>query len=529
MKFLHLTALMAVCLLQLFAAEYAAAGGGAANGGPDNIQQRIVRTGTMLGSASRCPDVAPARIQAVKDKIREVIRSSSTSEGEQTALLQSFDRSIAAAQSPQDGAAPVCDTAAWDFSALEISTATVNPQAPGRPESMTMQLGTRPAPAAAPSFQTSSEGAAVRGITAREIRLGIAAPFSGPARELGRQMKLGLETAFAAGGVHGRQIRLIAVDDGYEPARTAEAMKQLHEKEQVFAIAGNVGTPTAAVAAPYALQNRILFYGAFTGAGLLRREPPDRYVFNYRASYTEETQAVVHYLVKIRRLKPEQIAVFAQQDSYGDAGYAGVEKAMRALKKGDASVLRLGYQRNTIAVEDAVAQLRKQTVPQIKAIVIVATYRAAAKFIEKTRDLFPSMIYTNVSFVGSSSLADELRLLGPKYTTGVIVTQVVPPVESFSSIVLKYKSDLEKSFPGETPDYVSLEGYIAGQVLVEALKRAGPQVDTERLVETLEAMRNFDLGLGTAINFGPSEHQGSHKVWGTELNAEGKYQPLDLD
>ena len=94
------------------------------------------------------------------------------------------------------------------------------------------------------------------------------------------------------------------------------------------------GTPTAVVAAPFALERRMLFFGAFTGAGLLRRDPPDRYVFNYRASYAEETYAAVRYLVKVRKLKPEQIAVFAQQDSYGDSGYAGVEKAMRALRGG---------------------------------------------------------------------------------------------------------------------------------------------------------------------------------------------------
>jgi len=106
-------------------------------------------------------------------------------------------------------------------------------------------------------------------------------------------------------------------------------MKQLYDKEQVFALSAMSGTPTAAVAIPYALERRALFFGAFTGSGILRNDPPDRYVFNYRASYAEETAAVVHYLIKLRRLQPRQIAVFAQQDSYGDAGFAGVAKAFR--------------------------------------------------------------------------------------------------------------------------------------------------------------------------------------------------------
>jgi ABC-type branched-subunit amino acid transport system substrate-binding protein len=323
----------------------------------------------------------------------------------------------------------------------------------------------------------------VRGVTDNEIRFGISAPFSGPAKELGQNMKRGIDSAFnvayAKGGVHGRQLQLVAVDDGYEPTRTAETMKLLYEQDRVFAIVGNVGTPTAAVALPYALERRMLFYGAFTGADLLRRDPPDRYVFNYRASYAEETEAVVSYLVKVRRLKPEQIAVFAQQDSYGDAGFAGVAKAIRSLQGGDAStILRLNYKRNTVDVDEAIAQLQKSRIP-IKAVIMVPTYRAAARFIEKTRDLYPSMIYTSVSFVGSTALASELMLLGQKYATGVIVTQVVPALDGHSSVVLDYKSALAKYVPGEAPDYVSLEGYLAGSVLVEALKRNGPHFRTE--------------------------------------------------
>ena len=271
----------------------------------------------------------------------------------------------------------------------------------------------------------------------------------------------------------------------------------------------------------------MLFFGAFTGANLLRRDPPDRYVFNYRASYAEETDAVVHYLMNVRRVPPEQIAVFAQQDAYGDAGFAGVAKAMRAMRLDDATLLRLNYRRNTVDVDDAVAQLRAHR-PAIKAIIMVATYRAAAKFIEKTRDLYPAMIYTNVSFVGSTALAEELMLLGPRYVSGVIVTQVVPAVDSYATAILKYKTALAKFFPGDAPDYVSLEGFVAARVLVEALRRAGPQLDTEKLVDALEGMRDLDLGLGTPVNYGRTEHQAVHKVWGTVLDGSGHYQPIDL-
>jgi ABC-type branched-subunit amino acid transport system substrate-binding protein len=345
-------------------------------------------------------------------------------------------------------------------------------------------------------------------------------------------MKLGIDTAFnrvnEAGGVEGRMLKLIAADDGYEPTRTTDAMKQLYEKDQVFGIIGNVGTPTALVAVPYALERKLLFFGAFTGANVLRNDPPDRYIFNYRASYAEETDVVVRYLVKLRRIPIRQIAVFAQQDTYGDSGFAGVSKAVRALGVNDASIVRLNYKRNTVDVDDAINQLKLQK-PPIKAVVMVATYRAAAKFIEKTHDLFPGMIYTNVSFVGSTALADELMLLGPRYASGVIVTQVVPAVSGYSSIVLEYKNALAKYFPGEAPDYVSLEGYVAANVLIQGLKRTGPQLDTEKLIDVLENTRNFDLGLGANLGFGRAEHQASHKIWGTALDDNGKYQAIELE
>ena len=414
---------------------------------------------------------------------------------------------------------------------LAAPVAQPAPASVGQSSGQTQQQATLSSTAQPLGQEPGSAKSTFRGVTDSEIRFGISAAFSGAAKELGQNMKLGIEAAFnaanARGGVHGRMLRLIAADDGYEPARTAETMKRLYEKDQVFAIVGNVGTPTATVALPYALDRKMLFFGAFTGAGLLRSDPPDRYVFNYRASYAEETSAMVHYLVKVKRLKPSQIAVFAQQDAYGDSGFVGVTKAVRSLGHDENAILRLNYQRNTVDVDDAVEQLKKSRVP-IRAVIMVPTYRAAAKFIEKTRDLFPGMIYTSVSFVGSTALANELMLLGKRFATGVIVTQVVPALEGHSSLVLDYKAAMAKYFPGEAPDYVSLEGYVAANVLITALQRNGPDLDTEKLVQTLEDLQDLDLGLGTPVTFGRSEHQGVHKVWATQLDENGSYQAIDL-
>jgi branched-chain amino acid transport system substrate-binding protein len=513
------------------------AGEGAAASDKANIVRDLAgRVGPILGSALACQDIARPRIQLIVDKFTAVIAEASTNEAERSDLTQLLDRNVANGRGAVTSGQTDCRQADRQLADLERSIA-----APALPAVIAP-----PAPAAAPSVASSFSaataataptapvpvGPAVRGITDREIRFGIAAPFSGSSKELGRQMKLGIDTAFNrvndAGGVEGRMLKLIAADDGFEPARTADAMKQLYEKDQVFGMIGNVGTATAAVALPYALDRRMLFFGAFTGANVIRHDPPDRYVFNYRASYAEETDAAVRYFVKMRRIPPRQIAVFAQQDAGGDAGFAGVAKSFRSLGASDSGILRLNYQRNTVDVDDAVNQLKAQRVP-IKAVVMISAYRPAAKFIEKTRDLFPGMLYSNISFVGSTVLADELMLLGPRYAAGAIVTQVVPAVSGYSSIVLEYKNALAKYFPGEAADYVSLEGYVAANVLIEALKRTGPQLDTEKLIDVLENMRDLDLGLGTQLSFGRAEHQASHKIWGTALDETGKYQAIELE
>jgi ABC-type branched-subunit amino acid transport system substrate-binding protein len=483
-----------------------------------------VQAGRVIGAASACPSISRPRIAGIAGKITDVIRSSAPSADEGAAIVGLFSDSESEGARSMTGRQTDCVLAERQLSDLENASASPV-QAGGIATSVP-----QPAPARGPAVTASTQ--VIQGVTADEIRFGIAAPLTGPSKDLGLQMRTGIEAAFRAvnetGGVNGRLLRLIAADDGYEPSRTAGAVKELYEKDQVFGFVGNVGTPTAMVAAPFALDHQMLFFGAFTGASILRRDPPDRYVFNYRASYAEETDAVVRYLIKLRRIKPEQIAVFTQQDAFGDSGFAGVTKAMRAIRGGDGGyILRISYPRNTIDVDGAIAQLKAHKTP-IKAIVMVATYRAAAKFIEKTRDAYPGLVYTNVSFVGSTSLRDELMLLGPKYAAGVIVTQVVPAVEGHSTPVLQYKAVLAKYFGGEAPTYVSFEGYIVAQVLIEALRRAGPDVTTEKVVDTLETMSGLDLGIGTLINFGKSEHQGSHKIWGTQLSESGKYEAIEL-
>ena len=190
------------------------------------------------------------------------------------------------------------------------------------------------------------------------------------------------------GGVNGRMLRLIVADDGYEPTRTTETMKQLYDKEQVFGFVRKLGTATSMVAAPFALERQSLLYAAYTGANALRRDPPDRYVFNYRASYAEETEAAVRYLVKVRRGIRARAGSAQCCRSAGCFWRAPVLRAWRKRCARCAAAMAVSScERLTLEIHSrmnpAIAQLKASKTP-IKAVVMVATYtHCFAKILSK--------------------------------------------------------------------------------------------------------------------------------------------------
>ena len=389
------------------------------------------------------------------------------------------------------------------------------------------------APVDVPAVNMVKVPSTAQGVSDSEILLGMSAAFSGPTQELGRGMRTGILTYIDAvndaGGIGGRKLRLIALDDGYDPDRALANMKELDRKHRVFAFIGNVGTPTAAVTMPYATARKILFFGAFTGAAVLRDVPPNRYVFNYRAGYVEETESIVRYLTDVRQFQPSEIAVFAQDDEYGESGFDGVARALRRKGWPKENILRVRYRRNTIDVDGAVEEILNHR--ELRAVVMVPTYRPAARFIQKIRDAGrKDLVLATVSFVDSKALADELLQLGPQYVEGVIVTQVVPIPGAGSSIALEAEERIRQYQPAEQLSFTSLEGYIATAIFAEALRKVEGQLSTETMVKSLESMRDFDLGLGTKLSFGPSDHQASDRVWGTELDRNGQPRILrDMD
>jgi branched-chain amino acid transport system substrate-binding protein len=359
-----------------------------------------------------------------------------------------------------------------------------------------------------------------------EIVLGMSSALSGPAAALGKDMRegvlAGLERANRAGGVNGRKLRLVALDDGYEPSRTGPNMRQLLDRENVLAIIGNVGTPTAIVAIPIAMEQKTLFFAAYSGAGVLRNKPPDRDVINYRASYAEEVGTMIDGLLDDLGYKPEEITFFTQRDGYGDAGFnGGVAALKRHGLKDEKAILHVRYERNTLAVENAVASL-VLTEPSPRAIVMVGAYAPCAKFIQQCREAGLHALFLNVSFVGSIPLAKELG----KTDATVIVTQVVPsPLDMSLPVVREYVVDLHALDPSATPSFGDLEGYIGARIFITALEKIKGAPTRESIVDALEGLGKFDLGLGEPLNLGPEEHQACHRVWLTILR-DGAFAPF---
>ncbi len=323
--------------------------------------------------------------------------------------------------------------------------------------------------------------------------------LSGPAAGLGLQLRAGASACFskvnAGGGVHGRSINLLSVDDGYDPVQTAKATRSLIADGKVFALFGFVGTPTSNAAVPIAAKAGVPYLFPFTGAEFLR-DPPQPLVVNLRASYYDEAEALVGHLAG--QLGFRKIALFIQDDEFGEAGKAGVVRAL--ARRGMKAVMEGRYTRNTIAIDAGLAQMERQ---KPDAVVFIGTYRPLATLVRRARAAGLAARFATVSFVGTSELIKHAGAAGE----GIVISQVMPsPHDASDALVRQYHADVAP----EARNYGSLEGYAGAVALVEALRRSGREPTREALLRSLRAMK---------AEAGPA------KVYLTRI-AEGKVVPV---
>ena len=392
-----------------------------------------------------------------------------------------------------------------------VLAAGCGPDAAGEGDSSAAAV--EPTPADQPAAPASAPG-----VSADRVRFGQSAALSGPASELGENMRRGIAAAFqeanAQGGVHGRQLDLVSLDDAYEPEAAITNTKRLIDEYEVFALIGAVGTPTSRSAVPVAVDANTPYLAPFTGAAFLRGDDLHDVVINLRASYNQETEEMVARLTD--DLGITRIALLYQDDSYGRAGYNGVQAA---LERRGMSLAAVGvYPRNTTAVKTAMLDLREG---QPEAVIMVGAYEPVAALVAWSRHLGFIPVFMTISFVGSNALAQEL---GPE-GAGVFVTQVVPfPTDTSLPVVQAYHRALAAYDPDAVPGFVSFEGYLAGRLTILGLERCGPDLSRDCFLSSLRGADEID---GFKLHYGAADNQGSDAVFLTVIGPDGRYRAVE--
>ncbi len=353
---------------------------------------------------------------------------------------------------------------------------------------------------------------AVSGVTESTILIGQSVSRSGPTKALGEETELGIRLYFdsinAQGGIHGRRLTLVSLDDGNQPGRARDNTLTLIEKERVFALLGYVGTDTNVAALPVFFYHQVPFIGPVTGSDLMR-VPLNRYVFNTRAGFVDEATRIVEQLTSVGI---RNIAVFYQSDAYG---LDGVEAVGNALDKLGLRIVARGSIDRTSSDAQSAVFLIDRAKPE--AVILFCGSKQAVSFIRAMHAQGSTAQFYNTSLVGSTALVQELGNM----SRGLIVSQVTPhPWSATTTLVREYQRLLAAT--GKQPSYGSLEGYITARTLVEGLRRAGRNLTRESLVAALENMGNVDLG-GINIKFSPANHNGSTYVDLTIVGVEGRF------
>ena len=390
-----------------------------------------------------------------------------------------------------------------------------------------------------PAAATAPPMASAPGVTAREIRIGMSAAFKGTAGGLGTELYRGAQAYYdevnVRGGLYGRTLTVVGLDDKYEPLPCVKNTIQLLEKDSVFFLSNYVGTPTLTRALPvikrYADQ-QVVLVGNFTGAQPQREAPYVEHVFNVRASYRQEMAALVE---RFWALGARNFGVYSQADAYGRSGTDGVSRAL--AQRGAKIVAETTYQRGARFEDDVNPAANALRQAGVDVVLCTGAYQGCGAFVRTARDLGWNVPISNVSFVGSDAM---LRLLvqhgkstGHDYTRALVNSQVVPSYDDVSLPgVVEYRALMDKFNPAvpaslkedkyspQHYSFISLEGYINAKVVVEALRRAGPNPTRLGFRQALESFKNFDLGIGAPLSFGPERHQGLDNVYFTRVEGE---------
>ena len=374
--------------------------------------------------------------------------------------------------------------------------------------------------------QESEQVAEHVGVKDDSILLGSSSALSGHAGFLGTEYLKGASMYFneinKQGGVHGRLITVVDFDDAYDPAATVSNTQRLIGEEQVFALFNYVGTPTSVAVKPIIQNAKIPIVGFFTGAEPLRN-PSNEYFFHLRDSYYAEAEGLVAYYVDQLGLK--RVGVFYQDDAFGVAVLKGIQLALQ--RRGMVPALTDSYPRGSMEIDENVEYMSQEA---IDAIIMVGTYSPLAKFIKQSHNAGHSPQFSTVSFIGSEAFAHELlsvQEVDEKYHKDIIVTQVVPSPYSEHEGSKEYLKLYTQYYPDSAPNYVALEGYLNARIIVEGLERAGKELTRTGFCEALREIKNYDLGIGKSISYGPDDQEGISGIYYSTLDENGRFKVIE--
>lgn len=351
------------------------------------------------------------------------------------------------------------------------------------------------------------------GVSADEILLGQSTALTGPLAELGNDMSTASKAYFdyvnSQGGIHGRKIRLITLDDGYDTDKGIANTRQLIEKEGVFALFNVIGTPANTALLPVITRAGIPSIAPLSGSEAVRK-PFNRYVFNVRAGYAEEAEKIIEHL-GVRGI--ERIAIVYQNNGFGKDGLTGAEKA---LARRNLKPLATATIENDASDAAKAAAMLVEAAP--KAVLMITAGKPSAEFIKAYNKISPGMQFFALSVMGTQA---SVATLG-KEGIGVVVAQVAPyPFSATSGVVREYQQIMTK-MGVKNWSFASMEGFLNAKVTVEGLKRAGRDLTRERFMTALESISRHDFD-GYMVDFGKNNHQGSRYVELTVISRDGRF------
>ena len=376
-------------------------------------------------------------------------------------------------------------------------------------------------------------------VVSNEIRIGMSAAFRGTAAGLGTELYRGAQAYYgeinARGGMFGRPITVVALDDSYNPEPCIRNTIQLLDRERVFFLSNYVGTPTLTRALPVIKQyadQQVVLVGNFTGAQPQREAPYVDQVFNVRASYRQEMMALVE---RFWQAGARRFGVYYQIDAYGRSGTDGVARGLAA--RGAKIAGEATYVRGAKFEEDMGPAVRALREAGCDVVLCTGAYQGCGAFVRSARDAGWTVPISNVSFVGSDAMLALLvkhgRTKGRDYTRALVNSQVVPSYDDVGLPgVAEYRTLMDKHNPqvpeairdaAYTPQkhsFISLEGYVNARVIVEGLRRAGANGGRQSFRQALESLRGLDLGIGAPLTFTAERHQGLDSVYFTRVEGE---------